>query len=179
MRSQIPFVTAVAFATLAVCAAAIAKEPVIDVEKAKILLAYRALVLNPTTQQCTSDPCMVTVTANVISSDGQNLCYVTFPGTLKFVNTTAANPIKTITWSITTNGYLVEFQQNHGILVVDPGQYAQIIPDDSRTDQLTYSAINKHRKKDLVTYVPVIIYKANPGDPPSVCATGDPQIVNN
>ena len=179
MRSQIRFVTAVTLGTLVVCAAAIAAKPTVDVEKAKILLAYRGLLLDPP-KACTSDPCTVPISAYVISSsDGQNFCYVKFPESLTFANTSPGNPIKTITWSITTNGYLVEFHEQHGILVVDAGKKGQIIPDDSRTDELTYSAINKHRKKDVATYVPVVLYRANPGDAPSLCATGDPQIVNN
>jgi hypothetical protein len=161
-----------------VVCAAIAVEPVINVEKAKILMAYRALLLGPP-QPCTSDPCMVTISANVIASGAQTFCYVQFPASLTFANTSSGNPIKTITWSINTNGYLVEFHEHHGILVVDAGKKGQIIPDDSRTDELTYSAINKHRKKDVATYVPVVLYRANPTDVPSLCATGDPQIVNN
>jgi len=178
MRSQIRFVTAFVLGTFVVCAAAIAKEPLVDAEKAKLLSAYRALLLSPE-QPCNTDPCQVTVSANLISFGTQTFCYVTFPVSLKFANTAAGNPIKTITWTINTNGYLVEFHELHGILVVDAGKKGQIIPDDARTDNVTFSAINKHRKKDVATYVPVVLYRANSTDVPSLCATGDPQIVNN
>jgi hypothetical protein len=180
MRSQIRFVAAVVLGTLIVSPAVIAAKA--DVESGKILQAFRGLVLSAP-QPCTSDPCMVTVSINYVSTGGQTLCYATFPVSLTFVNTTSANPIKTIIWTIdpgTINpvGSSVEFHKTRGILVVDRGQ-GQIVPDDERTDAHTYSAINKHRKKDTATYVPVILYRTNPALAPSLCATADPQIVNN
>ena len=145
--------------------------------QAKILEAYRLLFYGPI-HKCTADPCIVPVTPSIVAIGGQDICIAKLPESLEFSNTSGANPPKTITWVINPGGKRIEFHASNGILMVDNAKQ-QIKPDNARTNPVTYSAKNKHNQNDKPTYVPVILYWAVAGLPPSLCATGDPQIVNN
>jgi hypothetical protein len=149
-----------------------------QIAKIKILEAYRALVYTPP-QDCTSmDPCTVTITLDFIPYNGSTYCIATFPASLTFHNTVSTNPPKTINWIFDPGPMFVEFHTSSGILLVDnPKQ--QIKPDPSRTNAVTFSAKNKHNDKGVTTYVPVLLYRTAAGQPPNVCATGDPQIAND
>jgi len=144
---------------------------------AKISAAYRRLFFSPA-QDCNADPCNVSITLTIVKVEEQDICIAKIPVSLNFINTNSSNPPKTINWIVTPAGMLVEFHAKNGILLVDDAKQ-QIKPDNARTNAVTYSAQNKHRQKEVATYVPVILYRSAPDQAPSLCATGDPQIANN
>ena len=144
---------------------------------AKIGAAYRRLFFNPA-QVCDADPCEVTITPTIVRAEEQDICVAKIPESLTFNNTNSANRPKTINLTIYPGGKLIEFHAKNGILLVDDARQ-QIRPDNARTNPVTYSAQNKHRQRGAATYVPVILYRSAADQAPSLCATGDPQIVNN
>jgi hypothetical protein len=144
---------------------------------AKIVAAYRRLFFSPG-QDCNADPCNVSITPTIVKVEEQDICIAKIPESLNFNNTNPGNPTKTINWIIAPGGMLVEFHAKNGILLVDDVKQ-QIKPNNARTDTVTYSAQNKHKQREAATYVPVILYRSAADQAPSVCATGDPQIVNN
>jgi hypothetical protein len=143
---------------------------------ANIVANYRALIYR-VPQPCGDTDCAVQITLKVVPVDGHNVCIVNLPESLIFTNSEGGRPVE-IAWTLNTGGYLVEFPTRSGIVVVDDAK-SQIDPDNQRTDMVTYKAKNKHNKKGSATYVPVVLYRAEAGQAPSVCASGDPQIVNN
>jgi hypothetical protein len=143
----------------------------------KIVAAYRRLFFSPA-QDCNADPCNVSITPTIVKVEEQDICIAKIPESLNFNNTNSSNLTKTITWIVVPGGMLVEFHPKNGILLVDDPKQ-QIKPDNARTNAVTYSAQNKHKQKGGATYVPVILYRSAADQAPSLCATGDPQIVNN
>ena len=117
------------------------------------------------------------ITMSSASVNGQDVCIAQLPVSLTFTGA-GSNKKRTITWTLVTNNLLVEFPTKNGILVVDDAN-GQINPDNARTDPVTYKAKNKHDAQGDATYVPVILYRTAAGEAPSVCATGDPKVVNN
>jgi len=156
-------------------AAGQAKAPVRDTELVKLIEAYRLLFYSAP-QQCGGADCSVQITLTVTSVDGQDICIAKLPSSIQFPNT--GNGQRNITWTLNTGGYLVEFPTKNGIMVIDDPK-TQIIPDPARTSPVAYGAKNKHNAKGTATYVPVVLYRSAADQPPGVCATGDPQIVNN
>lgn len=148
-----------------------------QIAKARVLESYRALVYSDA-QTCDMDPCTVTITLDYFMYGGTTYCIAKFPATLTFHNTATTNPPKTINWTFNPGTVPVEFHVNSGILVVDDPK-KQIDPDASRTNAVLFSAKNKHKDKGVATYVPVLLYRTAAGQPPNVCATGDPQIAND
>jgi hypothetical protein len=144
---------------------------------AKIVANYR-LLLYSAPQPCTTDPCPVKITLTFVPVNGQDVCIAKIPESLEFGSTMGGNPTKTINWTIDPGGKLIEFHTKSGILLVDDPKQ-QIKPDNTRTNAVTFSAKNKHNEKGTATYVPVILYRTAPDQPPHLCGTGDPQIVNN
>ena len=142
----------------------------------KIIEAYRSLIYT-TDQQCGNADCLVPITLSFVPVEGKEVCIATFPEALVFTNSAGGGP-KVITWKINTGGRLIEFHTAHGILVVDDAK-SQIKPDNVRTDPVTFSATNKHNQQGSATYVPVILFRPTPTESAHVCATGDPQIINN
>jgi hypothetical protein len=144
---------------------------------AKISAAYRRLFFSPA-QDCIDDPCKVPITLTIVKVEEQDICIAKIPEALNFKNTNSGNTTKTIKWIIDPGGMFIEFHAKNGILPVDDAKQ-QIKPDPARTNAVTYGAQNKHKQQNVATYVPVILYRSAPDQAPSLCATGDPQIVNN
>ena len=142
----------------------------------KIIQDYLSLVL-ANRQLCGNADCSVDITLAFPLVDGKEVCVATIPEAIEFTGSVGGTP-KTITWNVITGGRLVEFHSAHGILVVDDAK-SQIKPDNARTGPVTFSATNKHNEKGSATYVPVILFRPTPTESAHVCATGDPQIINN
>ena len=150
---------------------------------AAIFTAYRG-VLFKGKQICSSDPCGITITLQMVTvplEDGTNkdFCVATLPESIEFPNTVNTNPDKTITWKLSTStvgGMPVEFHEDYGILIVD-GDKNEFKPNNKRTDKITFKATNRHKVKAAsATYVPLIIRYDN--GLPEVCGTADPKMIN-
>jgi hypothetical protein len=147
-------------------------------ELRQFVATYRSLVYK-LPQPCPAD-CKVQITFTFVTVDGQGYCFADIPESLIFTH--GAKPAR-ITWTLNPAGSLptgasVAFHMYHGILVVDDAN-SELVPDPMWINSLTYGATNQNNVQATATYVPVILYTAADGVGPSVCATGDPKIVNN
>jgi hypothetical protein len=147
---------------------------------AAVFAGYRSILLTGR-KTCVAD-CDVIINLEMVPvtlADGttKDFCVATLPETLEFPNTPGND--KTITWKLSTavvGGMPVEFHQQHGILTIDDAS-SQLVPDNQRTDKITFKAKNKHKvRNSQATYVPVIIRFVN--GLPEVCGTADPRIIN-
>ena len=142
----------------------------------KIIQDYRSVIFaNP--QSCGNADCSVDITLAFPLVDGKEVCVATIPPVITFTDSVGGAP-KTITWNVITGGRIIEFHSAHGILVVDDAK-SQIKPDNARTGPVTFSATNRHNAKGSATYVPVILFRPTATESAHVCATGDPQIIND
>jgi hypothetical protein len=153
------------------------------VELVKLVEGYRLLMYSPP-QNCLDQSCDVPITTTVVTVmvQGQNIdvCVAQLPSEIDFTNTNPGNAPLTITWKLNPSNPnpSMQFHATSGILTVfDPNN--QLNPDNSTPNTQMFKAQNKHKAKAAATYVPVILYQPSAGQPPGVCATGDPQIVNN
>ena len=162
-----------------------AKQPRVGAERAKVIVsAYKALILTkPADKTCkdADSACRIDITAYpTTGKDGEPLCYLQLPEKITFDKKAASGTKdKAITWKLDPNNLEVEFHDKYGILLVNPGPNSQTEVKSPRTDQYTFEAIHHREKANKAAYIPIVTFKAGPNATEGVCATSDPQIVND